>query len=193
MTPDTAPPESPPSDPKTGWPAWLPYGAVVLLVSLLVIGLLALEGLQSRDADRQREQLRAQFEVRQLDSRLTALFGKIDLALRDVAYYYRDLNLHGGGRPERLAGFMVRLQDMLPEADMIRIIDADGIVRVSSVSLPNETVSHARETYFRRMAEQRGAGLHVGPPITPGADGKSVLPFAHPLVGADGAGRSYAK
>ena len=169
------------------WPAWLPYLAVALLVSLLVVGLMTLQALQAQEAGRQRDQLRAQFEVRQLDSRLTALFGKVDLALRDVAYFYRDQALHGGVQSNRLAGFMVRLQDMLPEADMIRIIDAQGTVRVSSIALPSEPVSHAGEDYFRRMVEQRGAGLYVGPPLRPGADGKSVLPFAHALIGADGA------
>ena len=182
--------------PSSARALWRPYGVVFATVLLLLGGLALLVFQREKAYTTERVAMETRAITRQVESHLADVFSKVDLSLRATSFYFTDQLKSGhSGHDVRshLDNFLAHQQTLLPEVEYLRILDADGVVRHSSIPMSSSPVSQADREFFQGARGAAGA-LVVDGPLLGRISGKWVVVFARRMEDAAGqfAGVVYA-
>ena len=161
------------------------WGAV-LLSNVLVVSMVALALLASRD----QHQANAEQAVDNLSSILVhdidGLLDKIDISLQTVADEHLRQERAGGIHAPTLAALLERQARYIPEILGLRIANAEGQVEFSSGGPLRGPMSIADRERFQRLRREPAAGTLMDGPELGRVSGKWVVVFARRLDRPDG-------
>jgi PAS domain S-box-containing protein len=164
-------------------PLVLRLAAGVVAVNAIVLGLVGVSLAQGRARYDQQLEATAQNLALVLETSLSGLFDKVDVALLALCRAGEQLD----GTPAadaRFADFLARLAGKVPEVEGFRWIDEDGRIWIGASGASPPPVSD--RDYFRRARDQPDAGLIVSAPLQSRVSGDTVIVLGRRFNRADG-------
>lgn len=161
--------------------------AGVLLLNLVVIGLAAFVIYEDRIEHDARARITVQNLSQLLERDLSAVFDRIDLALRIVADDIEKQSAAGVMDGARLNAFLKHHQTHVAEIISLRVTDADGLVRYGEGVSAGSTVDLADREFFIAHRGDPKAGLVIAKPVQARISREWVIPVSRRLSRPDGA------
>ena len=166
----------------------------VVLVNLFVSGLVAFSLYLSYQQSREDVQTTGSNLARVLEENVLGRLEKIDTVLfASTLEVQRQLN-EGGIDKVTLDAYLHQQYKNLPEADSLRVTNAQGDI-LYGTGIPADTPSSiADRNYFKQLRDPPAVWMTISEPVTGLISKKKVIIFAHRLNFADGsfAGVVYA-
>ena len=175
-------------------PAWLLYTLSVIALSVAVLALAGTSIWLEKTHSRERTNVATQNVASLLESQISGIFDKVDVALQAVSLHHEEAVRQPGFAPEKLDIFLKRQASLFPELESIRVTDKNGLVQAGwGVAAKNE-ISLADRDYFIQARANPNGGLLVDGPLISRISRKWVLIFARALQDENGkfAGIVYA-
>lgn len=175
-------------------PAWLLYALSVIALSVAVLALAGTSIWLEKTHARERTNIATQNVATLLESQISGIFDKVDVALQSVSLHHEEAIRTPGFSREKLDIFLKRQASLFPELESIRVTDKNGLVQAGwGVAAKNE-ISLADRDYFTLAQDNPNAGLLVDGPLISRISRKWVLIFARALQDENGkfAGIVYA-
>ncbi|MBU5638959.1 response regulator [Geomonas sp. Red69] len=165
-----------------------------MVLNIVVVAMVSLSLLQSRDVYNERAKVNTQNLARVLDENISGVFFKIDVALQGVCDEYERQLAGGHVDHASLSRFIVRQHTRLPELLALRATDPAGLAIYGPEVTPATTKSLAHRDYFVHLRRTPGAGLVISKPLVGGISGKWMIILARRVNRPDGsfAGLVYA-
>ena len=165
------------------WATWkLAWGSLAVLLAIglfLAYSLKASHDRYEADAAGDLENL-----TLNLDRYFFARFQSADLVLQSAVRDYALLEARGPVGQAEFSGVLASLRQQLPGNPAIRAADAAGVVRFGPNLDPARPISVAQRRFFQEALQS--SELVIGVPLTSRISGRSVLPVARQVRGADG-------
>ena len=166
-------------------PDWFPhaFGAalIIVVVSALTFAAIWMEASRS-----QRE---AEVSTQNLSllvaEQVSGLYARADALILAAVNYHRDASRHGRIERTRINAFLTEALKQLPEAQNLRILDRNGILRYGNDDLVD--VSFADRAYFTRARDNPEAGLVFDGPLLGRITYRPLIFLSRRLVDNDGA------
>lgn len=159
---------------------------VALLASLLVVAMVAVVAIHSRQQDISGVQTITENYSRILDESLIGVIRNIDNTLLTVVDEVERRHLRRDGADAVLDAFLERQLRHVPEALGLRITDAAGIVRHVAGLPAVRGVSLADRQHFLQLRQDAGAGLVIAGPLLSRISNDHVMVFSRRLNQPDG-------
>lgn len=121
-----------------------------------------------------------------LEREIAGQVGKIDLALLSVTDEIERQQNQARIDEAALNEFLQRLHQRLPQADAIRITDANGLLRYGTDRSPDRIINLSDREHFRTLKTKPDAGLVMSKPQISRTNGKWVVVFARSVNDVDG-------
>ena len=161
--------------------------AGALVLNLIVAGLVGAFLLTYDATLRGQARTNAENLVRALEAGLEGTLSQIDIVLQSVADEYQRELAAGGVDAAKLQETLERLAARSPETAGMRIADAAGEVRYSSLRDVPPGVSDADREYFRALRDDASSGVVISNPEFGRIVKKWIVFEARRLSGPDGA------
>jgi len=163
---------------------------LVLSLACANVVVLALSVFSLHDSRRQHEhhaETQVENVAEALDRSISGSIGRVELVLRVVAdELERQLADDRRLDPKRTEALLARFEQRLPEAEAIRIADADGLVIFGKGLDKRERPSWADREYFGYLREHPEAGVQVSRPRLGRVAKKAIVGFAQRYNHPDG-------
>jgi len=180
---ETAPPSARRTSPA---PPWAAYAIGPLLIIVLVAALAGLAIGTEQMRYRDRANIATQNLTRLIEAHLGDTFEKIDVFLQLMSHQYSERVADGSIDALPARDVTVLQQIPLIELDNVKIADAKGRVRFSSVLGQGSAEQVADQHFFQRALGPAGAGLVISGPMASRGSGRPVMVFARALRSAEG-------
>jgi len=177
---------------KQSFAAHLVIGTVLL--NLVVVVLAGLSVYFDKLDHEERAAINTHNVALLLEGETSAMLGRIDLALTNMAEEVEDELRAGRLDPVHLNGLLIKLQSHLPEIVSLRMTDAQGIVRYGQGVHTDERVDLSDREFFKNQRDDAKAGLFIGHPVLARISREWAIPISHRLStpAGDFAGIVYA-
>lgn len=159
----------------------------MLLLNLVVMGLAALAIHEDRIEHEARARISAQNMSLLLERDVSAVFDRIDLALRTVVDEIEQQIAAEPVDEVRLTAFLKQQQSYLLEVISLRATDANGLVRYGEGVLPGMTVDISDRDHFILQRGNPKAGLVIAKPVEARIGQVWSIPVSRRLNRPDGA------
>ena len=166
-------------------PDWFPhaFGAALIIV---VVSALTFAAIWMETSRSQRE---AEVSTQNLSllvaEQVSGLYARADALILAAVNYHRDASRHGRIERTRINAFLTEALKQLPEAQNLRILDRNGILRYGNDDLVD--VSFADRAYFTRARDNPEAGLVFDGPLLGRITYRPLIFLSRRLVDNDGA------
>jgi PAS domain S-box-containing protein len=187
----SAPPELPPTTQadgvigaRSGFVRWLLLGNALAIAIIATLAAITL--IDSRSAHQQRATLSAQNSARTMALAVGGKVDRIDLLLRAVILGIERERRDGADDPVAVQRILETRRVLLPELQVLRTTDANGIVRFGADVAGGPLVDVSDRDYFIRARDDPRLELVVSEPIIGRTSKRWVVAFARRLNADDG-------
>lgn len=160
--------------------------AATLLANLVVIGLIAMVAVQSRQRAIDDAITVTENYSRILEESLVGFFRNIDNTLRTVVDELARERARGGLDDNSLDTFLQNQLSHVPEAYALQVADARGIIRHAVGEIGTRQVDISDRDYFTRLRSNADAELVISTPILGRISKRWLVMFARRLNNPDG-------
>ena len=166
-------------------PDWVPYGVVVALIAALIIAVSAAALWIEADRSKQAAATTTQNLALVLAEQVGGLFARADLLVLSAADYYVDVLRQGETDKRRIDAFLAKEVRKLPEAQSLRILDENGVMRYSNDERAG--LSLADRKYFTQARDSPLPGPVFDGPLAGRISNNWRLFLVRRINGPDGA------
>lgn len=157
-----------------------------LLINLCVLSVVALLIEQRRQQEVLQASTLTENYSKILEEALGGFIGKIDITLLSVREEVARQMGHGGINEKALETFIAEQDKHIPEAQGLRVVDADGIIRYAVNDIKVRNASIADRPQFIRLKEDPEAGLVFSKPVLGRAAQKWMITLGRRINNPDG-------
>ena len=166
-------------------PDWFPHALGAALV-VTVVGALTFAVVWMEAGRSQKEaEVSTQNLALLVAEQVSDLYARADALILTAVNYHRDARQYGRVERTRINAFLTEALKQLPEAQNLRILDRNGILRYGNDDLVD--VSFADRAYFTRARDNPDAGLVFDGPLLGRITHQPLLFLSRRLVDNDGA------
>lgn len=142
------------------------FALMVTMLGLLIVGLTGLNAYQIRSAAQERAAVTTNNLITLVERQVYDTLRTVDLALQGAALEIdRQLSGDGDQAEARIAEFLTRQRELLPEVMGVRAIDAHGNLRFEEGRAAGEFVNVADRDYFQFLKNNADAKVVVFGPL----------------------------